>query len=398
MKATARLYLDTARLGQMRRSSQLAVRDFAKLSGEVALTLYGTNFLADGIDALPRALARRFPGLHSWRGMDGVQQDLLTLFGVSSQRHCLLASRSLHLVRAGAELLSRACRRVFLPDLNWSPYVTEVQRVLRSRGRTTVRRPFREQVFAEAWTEQELMQYMEKAFRTAACDGVLLPATTHDGIRLPVDPLLNRLRKLGCRFAIVDACQHLGHVPGSCGAEAADLVIAGVHKWMRAGLPLGVAIASDNVRDSLLTLCRDDPLFAFTTPESDAASVMETVNVWPLLACAAAVSSALDARSNVATRFQQRLANVEAFSQTLSPCNWRPLSTHLTLQSGILLLRYAGRQSSPDAARWRNLLAQRQIDVSSLDDNTLRLSLPAHPLTASQLARLGRLLRDELTA
>jgi hypothetical protein len=394
MKATARLYLDTARLGQMRRSSQLAVNDFAKLSGEVALTLYGKNFLIDGFNALPTAVADRYPHLQAWRGVNLLKQDLLQLFEASSARHCVLASRSLHLVRAGAELLARQCRRAFVPDLNWPPYAQELQQVLRSWGRRSVGGTFREQLFAETLSTAGLVEGIGEAFQNAGCDSVLLPAVTHDGIRLPVGAILKRLRTLGCRFAIVDACQHLGHIPGSAGVETADLVIAGVHKWIRAGLPLGLGIASPAVTTDLSRLCRDDPLFAFAALGSAAGSVMETVNVWPLLSCAAAVREIGTPPEAVANHFAKRLANARSLINLLSPALWQPLQLDVTVQSGILVLQ--GRAANANVRHWREHLEQRGIDVTQLCDRRLRISLPAQAFTSKQLAHVGRAFREKL--
>jgi hypothetical protein len=48
MPKLARLYLDTARLGLMSASAQLAARDFARLAGEGVSTLYFQNVLRGG--------------------------------------------------------------------------------------------------------------------------------------------------------------------------------------------------------------------------------------------------------------------------------------------------------------------------------------------------------------
>ena len=108
MTAAAELYLDTARLGRMSRSAQWAVRDFARLAGEAALTLYGKNFLFDGYEILPERIKRRCDGLRSWRGVESLKRELLTLVNARPDRDCVLASRSLTILQLSAQLLSQS--------------------------------------------------------------------------------------------------------------------------------------------------------------------------------------------------------------------------------------------------------------------------------------------------
>ena len=112
MSAAAELYLDTARLGRMKRSAQRAVSDFARLASEVPLTLYGRNFLLDGVDALPGNVRRRLPGLNRWSGVAGLKRDLLGLAGGPNDRDCILASRSMILLNHVISHICFVVRRV----------------------------------------------------------------------------------------------------------------------------------------------------------------------------------------------------------------------------------------------------------------------------------------------
>ncbi len=79
MPKLARLYLDTARLGLMSPSAQLAARDFARLAGEGVSTLYFQRFLQVGFDGLEPRLRRELPGLALWTGVAGLQNAIRRL-------------------------------------------------------------------------------------------------------------------------------------------------------------------------------------------------------------------------------------------------------------------------------------------------------------------------------
>lgn len=388
--ATARLYLDTARLGQMCSSSQLAIQDFAKLSGEVALTLYGKNFLMDGFSAVPQTIAPRYRGLLPWRGMEGLKRSLLQLVNAPNVHRCLFASRSLTLLRAAARVAATHCRCLMVPDLNWPPYASELKAVLKETKRHVVEPSLRQIILQESWNESDLSSVLCNQFVASGCDAVLLPAVTHDGIRLPLTGLLKELRRSGCRFVLIDACQQLTHTPETDWMSQADLVVTGVHKWLRAGLPFGVAFAKASIAEEIARQCCDDPLAAFTTSEHEPARVMETVNVWPLISCAAAVGEKLREPRSATEVFQTRLANADRLIAAISPSQWRPVRSAASMQSGILVLRAKAADSR--APEWRNYLEQQAIDVSSLDGTHLRFSLPGRPFLSSELRRLAEAL------
>lgn len=148
MTAAAAIYLDTARLGRMKRCAQWAVRDFARLAGEAALTLYGTNFLFDGFDVLPARLKRKCPRLQSWGGVEDLKRELLALVAAPPECGCVLAGRSLTLLRLGAQQLACRAKRVLIPDLVWPPYAAVVSEMVKQQGGKTVGIRLRPGVFA----------------------------------------------------------------------------------------------------------------------------------------------------------------------------------------------------------------------------------------------------------
>ena len=132
---------------------------------------------------------------------------------------------------------------------------------------------------------------MADHYRRQGCDGLFLSAVSYEGVRFPVGALVELL-SLGRapRFVAVDGAQALGHAP--LDLHSCDLYLAGSHKWLRAGLPLGMAFGPrPNSRGLLRMLCEemiagmelDDPLLFLTRQiERDALEPFgETVNLAP---------------------------------------------------------------------------------------------------------------------
>ena len=80
------LYLDTARLGQMCPEAQRADRDFARLAGEEAGSLYYDLFLRAGFFSLPPSLRSRYPGLADWSGVPALKSRIKTALGLPARK------------------------------------------------------------------------------------------------------------------------------------------------------------------------------------------------------------------------------------------------------------------------------------------------------------------------
>ena len=108
------LYLDTARLGQMCPEAQAADRDFARLAGEEAGSLYYDLFLRGGFYSLPPTLRSRYAGLADWSGVAALKSRIKTALGLPTARPLLLAGRSAALVRLACRALCRQCDNVLV--------------------------------------------------------------------------------------------------------------------------------------------------------------------------------------------------------------------------------------------------------------------------------------------
>jgi Aminotransferase class-V len=376
MSATAGLYLDTARLGLMVPSAQLAVSDFARFTGEVGLTLYGQDFLFEGSCALPDEFAERFPYLRTWAGITALKATLLSLVHAPAGHGALLASRSISLVRMAAKLMAARCRRVIIPDLCWPPYAEAVRQQLAEAGSDAIRFPARRSILQEGQSAAGLLERLFSTFEREHCDGAFFPTVSHDGIRLPADTIAANLRqRLGSRFVLVDAAQAFGQMPDELGTRSADLVIAGSHKWLGAGLPLGFAIGPQQVIRRCRRHLTDDPLASLTVARAHGTRppATETVNVWPLFSCQAAASGLLEDAQSLPGAVERQRQIRAPLELALSQSRWKRASVPAEFQSAILLLKEpSGRFRNGEY--WRQCFARQGIALTSYG-SLVRLSL-----------------------
>src|SRR4051812_47577811 len=324
------LYLDTARFGRMRLRARHAGVDFLRLCGEVGVSGPLEDLLRLGAPAWPQALRRRYPGLEDWGGVGALKASVRNLAGAGPASEVLLAQRSSSLMRLAARALFRRCRRALHTHLEWPRYLRllEAERA-RTRGETVVL-PVREAVFGDRLSAAELVGHVGQEYFRRGCDGLFLSALSFEGIRFPVGELVRLLTPSSpTRFTVVDGSQGLGHLPTPAGG--CDLFLAGGHKWLRAGLPLGVAVVprpgpvvsdvmgeGEGTDDALLGLCQ--------RLEGDATQAFgETVNISPLFTAAAATAAALEESGSAAERFRIRLGNAGAVAASAERTGWRPL-------------------------------------------------------------------------
>lgn len=181
----------------------------------------------------------------------------------------------------------------------------------------------------------------------------------------------------------------IGHVLGDLGVNGADFVVAGVHKWLGAGLPLGVGFG----RHELIAEMRranDDPLLALTSRNrSGARAVAETANVWPLISCRAAVAELRPAAVRLTRSFAVQLQNAEAVVEVLARSAWQSQMVDASVQSGILLARHReGLRSGRDAELWRRHFHSLGIELTSYPGPLVRISMPGRRFAEREFARL----------
>ena len=401
-----RLYLDTARLGRMSRRAQRAQIDFVRLAGEEGCTLYWERFLRDGFAVWPRRMRKRYPGLSDWQGIQHLKASLADLAGVSGPDRVLLANRSAELVRLAARTMFRQCERVLVTDLTWPSYARILEHECRKLQRRISTVPIREAIFRDRVPLAEVVQRIVSAYRAHQCDGLFLPAVSHDGIRLPLRTVCRAVgRRRPPRFVIVDGAQAFCHAPVDLAGGWCDMFIAGCHKWLGGHIPMGLAVlprakSAVLVKRKLSQQLRaghwHDPLlrFIWQVEGKSGDRFSETVNLSGLFSCQASLTEWLENPFTIQRRFKQQLANARHLSQVAEDCGWQPVSPSACFRSGIVLLKAntadsGTRQADSLRARFRRA----GIAVTTYPDGTTRLSMPREPWKHEALHHFQTVLR-----
>ncbi|MBX7167086.1 MAG: hypothetical protein K1X74_12220 [Pirellulales bacterium] len=375
-----RLYLDTARLGLMCQGAQRALNDFAKLLSEDGLSLYATRWLVHGDE---RAIANSRRQIPYWPGIDGLRVAVRDFIGAPAGSSVLFANRSRALAEVSIGLLASHCRRPLLVDLLWPPYQQSVIAACRSSASMPSIVRVRRRIFRDQMSADELIDVIAAHYRQHSCDGLFLPSVSHDGVRLPVARIHHLLRShRPPELVVVDGAQGFAHTDSREDVDAADIYLVSAHKWLRSGLPLGIAICRDAAVTERLAHYeqRDhpssEPLMRLVREltQGKATSFGETVNVAPLVTCFGAVAelSGTDTTKGNETQSDNRERLADAVRR--SGCELHDVAPEL--QCGILLLRARAARRSDGAPALPSLFDEQAIAVTCYPGGWIRLSAP----------------------
>lgn len=399
-----RLYLDTARLGLMSLSAQLAHRDFARFAGEEGLSLYWDRFLHNGFEALPPSLQQRHRGLDTWRGVSELKTAFQRLVGLREDVPVFLAGRSTQAMRLGMRLLFRKARRVLTTDLSWPAYRRLLRREAHRAAAELICLRLRKYVVRDRINSTELSEKIRELIAVKRCDGIFLPAVTHDGIRVPFQDILTSLRRRGTlRFSVIDGAQHFCHVADEESVRTCDFYVTGTHKWLGSTLPLGIATMPCSTDSPSLALEAtdiierrqvDDPLMSFTI-DGKRDRFSETVNLVPLLTCRAAIHDQAPHASERLDVFRRKRLNVSRLATIAADSGWRPILPHETLQSGIALLQSCSPHSRTlDQHPVREHFANLGIALTSYARGRIRIASPSQLCGPAEIRMMGEALRN----
>lgn len=392
------LYLDTARLGQMSRSAQLAHIDFVRLAGEEAGSLYFDDLLRYGSAAWPLQLQKRFTGLAGWHGIEPLKTDLKRLACARETSRLLFANRTSQLMQFAARLFFGPCRNVLITDLTWPSYERILRRQAERSGNRLTRIGLRDRILHGTLIASEVIEEVTAAFQRGRCDGLFVPAIDNCGVRLPLEQLVQEIRRRAeLRFVVVDGAQAFCHVPLNLAGGFCDLCIAGCHKWLRAYHPMGLGFFGHQRSQGYIeaTLARliesgqlDDPLLGFSEELQHGRTYPfgETVNLAPLFSCRGAVDDVLKSDQTIESRLIRRLANAGELVQVAENAGWTALRPEAALRAGIVLLQSHDahvRAMKPDALRRR--LMQFGVAATTYPQGKVRLSMPERMWRMTQL-------------
>jgi hypothetical protein len=390
------LYLDTARFGRMRRSAAAALADFARLCSDEGSSLAVESLLVGGYWAWPTGLRDRYPNLATWRGLDGLREAVRSVAGAVPRTAVFFAARAATLMRLAARMLARRCRTILHTDLEWGGFVEILRREAGRRDSRVVALPIRGLIEREGLDAAEVSARIAEAFSRRGCDGLFLSDISWDGIRLPLAQLESLMAEVRC--SVIDGSQALGHAPPAL--AHADIYLAGGQKWLRAGHPIGIAIASrPGFAECVASVRREDPLLDLLVQHDSNTWLPhgETADLSAFFCLDAAARDAVRRRDATDGAFSRRLSNAETTRSIGRECGWRAVHEGHGLRSGIVRLRRDCGHMMP-AARLRAELTGRGVACSAYDDGSIRLSMIGQPFEDEDLELIDAALHAQAAA
>lgn len=401
-----RLYLDMARMGTMTPHAQRAYLDYCSLATREAGSAWFDDLLYGGFGSWPGDLQDAYPGLFTWQGLSHLKQGLRSFMGMREELPVLLANRSAQLVRVAARTLRSVCLNVFITDLTWPAYESILEHELRRSKCKVTRLSIRDGIRSGEWDVEIIVQQIAEIFWKNRCDSLFLPAVSHDGIRLPIQAIIERLETHGgVRLKIVDGAQEFCQLPMDLSAECIDLYLASSHKWLGGQMPLGIALCSAGRTYSLLDWMQrdrsqrdalEDPLLRFCNEieHETTHGFGETVNLAALFTCQGALTDAQDPTTCLVERAVARQDNARRVCEVAAESGWSPLPTLPGCDTGILLLEQQSNLATRvDAAELRLRFARMGVALTAYDGGQIRLSMPGTELDGNALSLLDAALR-----
>ena len=398
-----RLYLDSARMGLMSERARMALNDYGSCAAKYGCSLHFSTLLEHGFHACPEIMQQHFPALADWHGVPELLSKIRRLVGVDDDCEVLLANRSFELVRTAIRQLVQRSKRILTTDLNWPEYQAILQREARRFDAELVtvrlRHEFTNYYPQRRLSAQEIAQLYLRTFQQMDCDGALFPAISHDGIRLPADSICAEMRTISPHaFLVIDGAQAIGHVPDELGLRHCDVFFGGVHKWLCAHVPMGIAllprvkdIFHNNNNNNLISgmVKMNEPLLHFVQGlvTGELSSQSETVNLASLFTTRAALADIDASPTGVAQRLRERQYNAEQVRMVASQTGWYCQSE--CLPTGTVMIQHADeRIQAVSASQLRKHFICQRVSATTYENGFVRLAMPDVRLSMNELSCL----------
>ena len=214
-------------------------------------------------------------------------------------------------------------------------------------GRQVTRVRLRRRILDDRIDRRTVTHTLRTAYVGQACDGLFLPAVDNLGVRLPIRPIVESIGHCRpIRFNVVDGAQALVHVGLRLADNTCDLFLAGVHKWLAAYHPMGIAYfghprsraaISATLRHELENHRIDDPLLRLTENLQDDRStgVDETVSLLPLVTTQGALCDALTRGNRPGSTFDVRRDNADRLEQMAVQSGWQAVRPAASMPRGF---------------------------------------------------------------
>lgn len=388
-------------MGPMTPTAHRAYMDYCRLATQEAGSAWFDELLYGGFDCWPRDLQDAYPGLATWQGLAHLKQHLRRFVNMRDDLPVLLANRSAQLVRIAARTLRSVCRGVLITDLTWPAYQTILEQELRRSRCHITCVPLRDDIRSGELDVETLLAHISEAYRKNYCDAVFLPAVSHDGIRLPIDAIIERLESRGSvQLKIVDGAQEFCQLPVDLSGEHIDLYLASSHKWLGGQIPMGIALCGSGrtyalldwlQRDRSLRHALEDPLLRFCNEiEHEATNGFgETVNLAGLFTCQGALVDAGEGTEAVSQRLTSRCINSARVKQLVAESGWRELPAAVGSASGMTVVQHF-TQNEVTGEQLRRAFIVFGIALTAYDGGVVRVSMPPARLLDSSVSLLHR--------
>ena len=399
------IHLDTARIGRLRPDSLDALQSFSRFLAAHGRIPKFSSVFRDGFAALPAGLQDEFPKLKFWRGLQAFQ-DSISLIAVGNPSPLVIFSaQSTALMVFAAHVLARGARRILCTDLEFPLLQQAIRSIQEQYGGSLEVLPLRQAIEEEGCDAEELTRQIITAYEQRQCQAIVLSQVTQEGIRLPCEEIIRRLRAFdSSAFLMVDGAQGLELEPSTGIAGQADLYFGVTHKWLE-GPPLGIMLAAresslDLVKATLKDLVEKyvitDPYLRLLAYVSGIAGgrMYETISFDHLfvsaVACQSSAAQTTDSKEQRYQRFRKFIKDLEGMA-SVAGCRFRRRDP--SLWSGIAVLDWpnAVAVGAPDL---ESALETAGVIVTGLSATSIRVSAPTGEFTDRHWLALERVLNS----
>lgn len=304
------------------------------------------------------------------------------------------------MMKLAARLQFRQCRKVLITDLTWPSY----ERLLLNEQARTNNQIHKAHILRRLLDQkcsmEELIVLLATEYEVNGCDGLFLPIVDSRGIRLPIGEITKRIKERAeIRFCVLDAAQAFQHVPLDLDQSCCDFAVAGCHKWLGSGTPMGLGFygrqlsrkfIDESVDRWLRDETIDDPMLSYVQELTGgpANPFGETAAIVPLLTANGAV---VDAEEPPDRTIQS--SNRQQVMDCVADSCWRLVRPDEAFKSQILLLRRPhGAWIAKTPNQVRHHFLENRVAVTAYDKALVRLAIPATPLPKNSLAWLRQAL------
>ena len=372
------IYLDTARMGRPRPETVAALDCLSKYWATWGLSCEFDEFLHEG--CRPGDRFSQYDALKHWMGIEELKEALRSLAGLDASWLTLTSSRSFKLLESSVQRFEQHHQRVLCFESLWPQYR---ERLLRATDTVVLNDGI-------ACDDAMLVKFTAQIYATALCHGVLLPAVTHFGRRIPYELILREVQERSkIELAVIDGAQELGHLPVRLDGSCPTIYVSCAQKWLKSGIPLGIAFVSEHAVESgwgKAIRRIDDSLLQFTGGNASARCFGETVSISPLITCRTAIVDV-----DLQQIKKQHLIRMENRRTLLDLSKRWQIIESAGEPTGIVTLRNAAL-ANWDSNQLRKAFLKHGIVLSAYADGMIRLSMPDSNFMVEELECLNHAL------